>query len=142
MRRLGLMIYFCAALAFAAPQAPPKPSQPDSVSAGVKSTIEGLVRDAACPLQNSAATATKFTLQCALDCVKQGSPIIILTRDGTIYLPLSDAMPDKDQRQRLMPFVGKFVRVSGTVFERKGTHGIIIGEIREMKEVHLITDAK
>ena len=141
MRRLGL-IYFCAALLFAAPQSLQNLPQPDSVSKAVKSTIEGLIRDAACPLEDRAATATKFTLQCALDCVKQGSPIIILTREGTIYLPLSDAMPDQEQRQRLLPFVGKFVRVSGTVVERQGTRGIIIGEIQEMKEFPLITDAK
>jgi hypothetical protein len=51
-------------------------------------------------------------------------------------------MPDTDQRERLMPFVGKYVRASGTVFERKGTRAIVITEIKEMKDVHLTTDAK
>jgi|HubBroStandDraft_1064217.scaffolds.fasta_scaffold13330_6 hypothetical protein len=54
-------------------------------------------------------------------------------------------MPDKDQRQRLLPFVGEFVRVSGTVFERKGTRGITVKETKEfkdMKGVHGNRDAK
>jgi hypothetical protein len=46
-------------------------------------------------------------------------------------------MPDTDQRQLLMPFVGKYVRASGFVFERTGTHAIVITEIKEMKEVQV-----
>ena len=52
-------------------------------------------------------------------------------------VPISDKMPDTDQRQRLMPFLGKYVRASGVVYERKGTHAIAINEIEEMKNVHL-----
>jgi len=105
-------------------------------------TIEGLVRDISCPIQNKEATATKFNLECAVECAKAGSPLIVLTKDGVIYTPISDTMPDKDQRQRLMPFLGKYVQVTGTVFEREGTHAIAVQNIKEMKEVHLITDAK
>jgi len=50
-------------------------------------------------------------------------------------------MPDKDQRQRLMPFVGKYVKVTGEVFEPAGTHAIAIKRITEMKGVRLVTDA-
>ena len=35
----------------------------------------------------------------------------------------------------LMPYVGKYVRASGIVFERTGTHAIVITEIKEMKDV-------
>jgi hypothetical protein len=42
-------------------------------------------------------------------------------------------MPDTNQRQQLMPFLGKYVRASGTVYERKGTHAIVIDEIKELK---------
>jgi hypothetical protein len=142
MKRLGLIFYFCTAVAFATAQSPQSVTSPDTSSKGTKGTIEGLVRDLACPIQNVAATATEFNLKCALDCAKQGSPLIILTRAGKIYIPISDSMPDKDERQRLMPLVGKFVRASGTVFERNGTRAIVISEIKEMKNVHLTTDAK
>src|SRR6266480_3099284 len=105
-------------------------------------SIEGRVRDISCPLQNKAATAVKFNLQCARQCIKQGSPIIILSKDGEIYIPISDSMPDKSQRERLLPFIGKYVRATGHVFERGGSRAIALDTITEMKNVHLITDAQ
>ncbi|HEX4486708.1 MAG TPA: FtsX-like permease family protein [Terriglobales bacterium] len=52
-------------------------------------TIEGAVRDLACPVQNPAGTATNFDLKCTRDCVRHGSPIIILSKDGFIYFAIS-----------------------------------------------------
>jgi hypothetical protein len=105
-------------------------------------TIEGAVRDLACPIQNPAGTATSFSLQCTLDCVKHGSPIIILTKAGEIYFPISGDMPDSSQREKMMPFVGKYVQASGPVFTRNGTHAIAITQIKELKSVHVDTDAR
>jgi hypothetical protein len=100
-----------------------------------KATIEGLVRDVACPIQNLDNHATSLSRKCVEDCVKGGSPLVILTKDDRLYFPISAKMPDTDQRQVLMPFVGKYVRASGLAFERAGTHAIVITEIKEMKEV-------
>jgi hypothetical protein len=105
-----------------------------------KESIEGLVRDVACPIQNLDGSATSMGRKCVQDCVKGGSPLVILTQDGRLYFPISAKMPDTDQRQKLMPFVGKYVRASGIVFERTGTHAIVITEIKEMKEVRLTID--
>jgi hypothetical protein len=105
-------------------------------------TIEGAVRDLACPVQNPAGTASNFDLKCTLDCVKGGSPIIILTNDGLIYFPISEDMPDSDQREKMMPYVGKYVQATGAVFERKGTRAIAITQIKELKSVHLHSDAE
>jgi hypothetical protein len=102
-----------------------------------KATIEGLVRDIACPIQNLEATATHLSMKCLLACARRGSPLVILTKDGELYLPISDKMPDEDQRQKLTPFLGKYVRASGTVYERRGTHAIAINQIEELKNVHL-----
>jgi len=102
-------------------------------------TIEGTVRDLACPVQNPAGTATNLDLKCTRDCVKHGSPIIILTMEGFIYFPISADMPDSDQRKKMMPFVGKYVQATGAVFERKGTRAIAITQIKELKNVHLNT---
>lgn len=107
-----------------------------------KATIEGLVRDVACPVQNLDGNATSMSMECVMGCVKGGSPIAILTKGGDLYLPISDKMPDYDQRQKLMPFVGKYVRASGIVFERHGTRAIVIADIEEMKEVHVRNDAE
>ena len=102
-------------------------------------TIEGLVRDLACPVQNPAGTVTNFDLKCSRDCVRRGSPIIILTKEGFIYFPISADMPDSGQREKMMPFVGKYVQATGAVFERKGTRAIAITQIKELKNVHLDT---
>ncbi len=104
---------------------------------GYKATIEGLVRDADCPLQNGKSTATKFNLDCALVCAKNGSPLVILTKSGAMYFSIPEEMGDPGARERLMPFLGKYVRVKGTVYRRNGTRGIIIKEIAEMKGVKL-----
>jgi hypothetical protein len=101
-----------------------------------KATIQGLVRDLACPIQNLDSTPTNQSLKCVRECVRGGSPLVILTNDGRLYFPISNKMPDTDQRRELMPFVGKYVRASGTVFERTGTQAIVITEIKEMKEIH------
>ena len=112
------------------------------VPAGHSAAIEGLVRDVACPIQNHDSTATDFNLECALACARSGSPLIILTKAGDIYFPITDKMPDPSQRQRLMPFVGKYVRASGQVFERNGTRAIAITEIHELKGVRLKSKAE
>jgi hypothetical protein len=105
-------------------------------------TIEGAVRDLACPVQNPAGTATNFDLKCTRDCIRHGSPIIILTQDGLIYFPISANMPDSGQRDKMMPFVGKYVQATGAVFERKGTRAIAIAQIKELKSVHVDTKAE
>jgi hypothetical protein len=106
-----------------------------------KKTIGGLVRDIACPIQNKESTSRKFNLECAKQCAKQGSPLAILTDDGTLYFPISEGMPDTDQRARLLPFLGEYVSVTGETYERGGTHAIVIREIKEDKSVHLTPDA-
>jgi hypothetical protein len=126
----------------AASHSPQKTSMAGDRANASQATIEGLVRDVACPIQNLDGTATNLSLKCVRDCVRGGSPLVILTKDGYLYFPISDKMPDTDQRQELMPFVGKYVRASGTVFERTGTHAIVITEIKEMKEIHLTTDGQ
>lgn len=62
---------------------------------------------------------------------------MILTRKDEIYFPMTDQMPDMSQREKLMPHVGKFVRVTGQVRKRNGTRTIVIKAISEMKEVKL-----
>jgi hypothetical protein len=55
---------------------------------------------------------------------------------------MSTAMPDTSQNEKLMPYLGKFVRVSGTVYTRNGTRAITIEKIEEMKDVKLNTNTK
>ncbi|MGA8439096.1 MAG: hypothetical protein WB762_16680 [Candidatus Sulfotelmatobacter sp.] len=115
-------------------------TEPQSNKSNV--TIEGLVRDIACPIQNLEASATEFNMECAVECARHGSPLVIQTPDGTLYIPISGSMPDVDQREKMMPFVGKYVRASGVVYERKGTRAVVIAKIEELKNVRLKTNAQ
>ena len=138
IRPLSICLLACCEIVLAASH-PPQHTSMEGARANVsKETIEGLVRDAACPIQNLDNHATSLSLKCVQDCVKGGSPLVILTQDGRLYFPISAKMPDTDRRQELMPFVGKYVRATGIVFER--TAAIVITEIKEMKEVHLTID--
>ena len=115
------------------------PASSDTPDDGVTMTVEGLVRDVACPMQNHKSTATHFNLECARACAKAGSPLAILTRANEMYLPMTDQMPDVSQREKLVPYVGEFVRVTGVVHRRNGTRTIVIKSITEMKDVKLDT---
>ena len=132
------MLLVCSSVTILALFAPAKDiAKTDAPMHESTATIEGLGRDIACPIQNLEATATHLSMKCLRACAKAGSPLVILTKDGELYVPISDKMPDTDQRQKLMPFLGKYVQVSGTVYERKGTHAIAIGKIKELKDVNL-----
>src|SRR5215475_5895996 len=138
-RLLGIrLLAGCAIVSALAASHDPQSTSMAGARANVsRATIEGLVRDVAWPIQNLDGNATNFGRKGVEDCVKGGSPLVILTQDGRLYFPISAKMPDTDQRQELMPFVGKYVRASGIVFERTGTHAIVITEIKEMKEVRV-----
>src|SRR6476620_970292 len=99
----------------------------DSTAVGTR-TVEGLVRDIACPLQNRKSTATSYSKECITTCLKAGSPLGILTSDGDVYVPITQSMPDTGQNA-LKPFVGEHVKVTGKVFLRNGTHAIEITEV-------------
>src|SRR5690242_1736907 len=66
----------------------------DTSDDGVTMTVEGLVRDVACPMLNHQSTATHFNLDCARACAKAGSPLVILTKKDEMYFPMTDQMPD------------------------------------------------
>ncbi len=142
IRPFSICLLACCGIVLAVSQTPQKTSMEGARANRSEVTIEGLVRDMACPIQNLDGNATNLSLKCARACVKAGSPIAILTRSGDLYQPISDKMPDYSQMKKLMPFVGKYVRVNGIAFERNGTHAIVIAEIREMKEVHVTIDEK
>jgi hypothetical protein len=136
IRALKIGLLACCGMLVAASQSPQITTDMAGARANVShETIEGLLRDVACPIQNLDNHPTSMGGKCVRDCVKGGSPLVILTKDDRLYFPISAKMPDTDQRQVLMPFVGKYVRASGIVFERTGTHAIVITEITEMKEV-------
>jgi hypothetical protein len=113
---------------------------PDEAKNDKPVVVRGLLRDIACPIQNKQSTSRAFNRKCAEDCAKRGSPLAILTDNGTMYMTISESMPDMDQHEKLMPYVGKYVEASGIVYERNGMHSIVIKQIKEDKSVALKDD--
>jgi hypothetical protein len=95
-------------------------------------TISGYVRDMAWLMKFN--EALKPTNDCALMCARAGSPLVIVTKKGIIYVPMSAAIPDTSQREKLMPFVGSYVEITGEMFQRSGIKAIVIEQIKKAND--------
>jgi hypothetical protein len=96
-------------------------------SASKTVTLNGYVIDSACFFTKN--LRKPVSPACAVACAKAGSPLVILADDGTIYWPISNITPAKGQNARLMPFAGKRVMVRGELYEKGGSHAIVIARI-------------
>ena len=94
-------------------------------------TLKGYVLDSACAFTKG--LEKPISKQCAVSCAKGGSPLVILSEDGTIYWPIADTTPSKSQNSKLLPFAGEKVTASGKVFERGGSKAIVIAKIEAQK---------
>lgn len=99
---------------------------------GTPGAVSGWIRDLACLMHYK--QVLKPENDCAEMCARLGAPLILITREGTIYLPISTTIPDKDQRGRLMPHVGKYARITGRIFERGGVRAISVEKIEQAPE--------
>jgi len=94
-------------------------------------TIKGYVLDSACAFTKN--LKKPISAECALACAKAGSQLVILTDDGRVYWPISDATPARGQNERLMEFAGRKVSVKGTVYQRGGSRAVVIATIEAEK---------
>jgi hypothetical protein len=90
-------------------------------------TVKGYVLDSACAFTKS--LKKPVSSECAIACAKNGSPLVILTPAGTIYWPIADTTPSSSQNDKLLPFAGQKVTVTGKVFMRGGSTAIVISKI-------------
>jgi hypothetical protein len=95
--------------------------------AGKPITVKGYVLDSACAFTKG--LKQPISKDCAIACAKAGSPLVILTNDGTIYWPIADTTPSSGQNEKLMPFAGQKVTATGKVFQRGGSSAIVIEKI-------------
>src|SRR6266852_6593641 len=95
-------------------------------------TVKGYVLDSACAFTKS--LKKPISSECAIACAKNGSPLVILAPSGTIYWPIADATPSSSQNEKLLPFAGQRVTVSGKVFQRGGSTAIVISKIEPLAE--------
>lgn len=117
-------LLLAAAAAFA--QSPTRNEAPPA-------SIVGYVRDSGC-VHRFHEVVKPLPNGCVEACVRGGSPLVILTKDEEVYHPISTEMPDIDVRQRLLPFVGKLVKISGHIYSRGASHAISLEQIEEVKE--------
>ena len=113
----------------AAPVFAQAPQQSDAPAV----SIVGYVRDSGC-VHRFHEVVKPLPNGCVEACVRAGSPLLVLTKDEQVYHPISNEMPDVDVRQKLLPFVGKLVRMTGHVYTRGGSNAIALEQIEEVKE--------
>jgi len=94
---------------------------------GAEVTVSGWVIDSACAYTKG--LDKPIGVECAKACAKNGSPLVILRDDGTIFMPIDGQTPSSSQNPRLLQFAGERVTVVGKDFVRNGSHGLVIEKI-------------
>ena len=94
---------------------------------GADIKISGWVIDSACAYTKG--LDKPIGVACAKACAKNGSPLVILRDDGTIFLPIDSKTPSSSQNSKLMPFAGEHVTVTGKDYVRNASHALIIDKI-------------
>ena len=102
-----------------------------SAEAGKSITVKGYVLDSACAFTKG--LKKPISPDCAVACAKAGSPLVILSENGTIYWPIADTTPSSGQNEKLMPFAGQKVTASGKAFQRGGSTALVIDKIEAQK---------
>jgi hypothetical protein len=90
-------------------------------------TVSGWVIDSACAYTKG--LDKPIGVACAKECAKNGSPLVILRDDGTIFLPIDGKTPSASQNPKLMPYAGERVKVTGKDYVRNGSHALVIEKI-------------
>jgi len=90
-------------------------------------SVEGYVLDSACAFTKN--LEKPISRECALQCAKAGSQLVILGDDGAIYWPIADTTPATGQNARLLEYAGGRVTVKGKLYDRGGSHALVIEQI-------------
>ena len=121
MKRLYLLLAAFAVL-LAAPFA-----LADGMAKGKVGTWKGEVLDAGCYLGHG-AMGEKHK-ECAMRCMKNGMPIMLMTSDGKAVL-LTPNHDNADPYEKLRGWAGSMVEVSGTLSTRGGASGIDVTDAK------------
>ena len=96
-------------------------------------TIVGYVRDSGC-VHRFHEVVKPLPNGCVEACARGGSPLVLLTRDEHVYHPISAEMPDVDVRPKLLPFLGKLVKITGHIYARGDSNAISLERIQTAAE--------
>jgi hypothetical protein len=58
---------------------------------------------------------------------------VILAKDGSIYWPIDSATPAKGQNAKLLEFAGNRVKATGKLYDRGGSHALVVESITAVK---------
>jgi hypothetical protein len=95
-------------------------------------TVKGYVIDSTCTFTKN--LKKPISADCAKACAKAGSPLVILADNGSIYWPITEAMPAASQNEKLLPFAAQRVVASGKVYTHGGSKGLVIEKIETEKK--------
>jgi len=90
-------------------------------------SVEGYVLDSACAFTKN--LEKPISRECALQCAKAGSQLVILSDDGAIYWPIAETTPATGQNAKLMEFASGRVTAKGKLYDRGGSHALVIEQI-------------
>jgi hypothetical protein len=96
-------------------------------------SIIGYVRDSGC-VHRFHEVVKPLPNGCVEACARGGSPLVVLTKDEHVYHPISGEMPDVDVRPKLLPFLGKLVKITGHVYGRGDSNAISVEQIQTVPE--------
>jgi hypothetical protein len=94
-------------------------------------TVEGYVLDSACAFTKG--LDKPISRDCAVACAKEGSQLVILAKDGSIYWPIDSATPAKGQNAKLLEFAGDRVKATGKLYDRGGSHALVVETLAAAK---------
>ncbi len=92
-------------------------------------TIVGYIRDSGC-VHRFHEVVKPLPNGCVEACARGGSPLVLLTKDEQVYHPISSRMPDVDVRPKLLPFLGKLVKITGHIYARGDSNAISLEQIQ------------
>ena len=105
-------------------------AQHDHDDHGKEMTLTTLVVDTGCYMSHD--TKGEKHVTCATTCAKAGVPLALLDEaSGTLYIPV--ASDHKNQNAKLMPFIEKKVKVTGTLVDKGGVKGFVIKTVEAAK---------
>lgn len=89
--------------------------------------MKGYALDSACAFTKD--LKKPISRECGIACAKAGSPLVILSDDGTIYWSIAATTPSSGQNEKLLPFAGQKVTASGKFYQRGGSTALVIEKI-------------
>ena len=94
--------------------------------------VKGYVLDSACAFTKG--LSKPISKNCAEACAKAGSPLVILSDEGTIYWPIAETTPSSGQNEKLLPYAGQKVTATGKVFQRGGSSAMVIEKLEPLSD--------